>query len=234
MAISVEKAVIARLTRSGEKFEILVDPENALEAKRGKNVPLDSLLAAPEIFEDARKGLKAGDSKLNKAFGTNDIEAIAYKIIKDGEVQLTTEQRRKMTEEKTKAIANIISKRGVNPQTGAPHPTERVLHAMEKAKVRIDMNKSAEEQIDSVLKGIQSIIPVKFEKIVISIKVPPAYAGRAPSLARNFGSLQKEEWGKDGSYLCNIEIPAAIQQEVYDKLNSLTHGEAEIKIIKKI
>jgi len=231
--ISVEKAVIARLTKSGERFEILVDPEKALEIKMGKDFDLDEFLASQEIFEDAKKGLRSSEEKLNKAFGTTDREVIVKRIIKEGDVQITTEQRKKMIDEKTKAIANIISKRGVNPQTGVPHPPDRVLRAMEEAKVKVDLEKRVEEQIDSVVKSIQTIIPIKFERVQIAIKVPPSFAGKAANMIRNFGSLLKEEWKSDGSYLCLIEIPAGIQQDVYDRLNSLTHGQVEVKIIKK-
>lgn len=231
--ISVEKAVIARLTKSGERFEILVDPEKALEIKMGKDFDLDEFLASQEIFEDAKKGLRSSEEKLNKAFGTTDREVIVKRIIKEGDVQITTEQRKKMIDEKTKAIANIISKRGVNPQTGVPHPPDRILRAMEEAKVKVDLEKRVEEQIDSVVKSIQTIIPIKFERVQIAIKVPPSFAGKAANMIRNFGSLLKEEWKSDGSYLCLIEIPAGIQQDVYDRLNSLTHGQVEVKIIKK-
>jgi len=231
--ISVEKAVIARLTKSGERFEILVDPEKALEIKMGKDFNLDELLASQEIFEDAKKGLRSSDEKLNKAFGTTDREVIVKRIIREGDVQITTEQRKKMIDEKTKAIANIISKRGVNPQTGIPHPPDRILRAMEEAKVKVDLEKRVEEQIDSVFKSIQTIIPIKFERVQIAIKVPPSFAGKAANIIRNFGSLLKEEWKSDGSYLCLIEIPAGIQQDVYDRLNSLTHGQVEVKIVKK-
>jgi ribosome maturation protein SDO1 len=232
--ISLEKAVIARLIKSGVKFEILVDPEKSIELKSGKDISLDDLLASEEIFEDSKKGLRASSENLNKAFGTNDLNIIVKTIIKEGEVQITTEQRKKMLEEKTKAIVNIISKRGVNPQTNLPHPPDRILRAMEQAKVRVDLEKRVEEQIDNVLKGIQTIIPIKFEKIQIAIKVPPSFAGKAPSIIRSFGSLIKEQWGSDGSYISLIEIPAGIQQEVYDRLNNLTHGQIEVKVVKKV
>ena len=233
MSVSVEKSVIARLIKSGEKFEILVDPEKAMELKAGKTVNIEDLLASPEVYEDSKKGLRAPGEKLNKFFGTNDLETIARKIIKDGEVQLTTEQRKHMLEEKTKTIANIISRRGINPQTNTPHPQDRVIRAMEQAKIRVDYDKSAEEQVDRVLKEIQHVIPIKFEKVQIAIKVTSQFAGRASSIIRNFGTLVSEEWRGDGSYLALIEIPAGLQQEVYDKLNSLTHGEVETKIIKR-
>jgi len=233
MSISVEKAVIAKYVKSGEKFEILVDPEKALQFKMGKEVSLGDLLASPEVYEDSKKGLRASTDKINKIFGTNNLEQVVKKIIKEGEVQLTTEQRKRMIEEKTKAIATLISRRAVNPQTGVPHPADRILRAMEQAKVRVDFEKSAEEQIDGVVKSIQSIIPLKFEKMQLAIKIPPSFAGKAPNLIRSFGTLLKEEWKSDGSYIALIEISAGLQQEVYDKLNSLTHGQVETKIVKR-
>jgi ribosome maturation protein SDO1 len=232
--ISVEKAVIAKLVKFGERFEILVDPDKALEVRTGKDVPLDDLIASDEVYEDVKKGLRASNENINKAFGTNDIGAIAKKIIKEGEVQLTTEQRRQMIEEKTKAIASLISKRGINPQTNLPHPLDRVLRAMEEAKVKIDLEKRVEEQFESVLNSLQRILPIKIEKIQLAIRIPPSFAGKAGNVIRSFGTLLKEEWTSDGSLVSLIEIPAGIQQEVYDRLNNLTHGQVEVKIVKKV
>lgn len=231
--VSLEKAVIARIVKSGQKFEILVDPELALEVKQGKEVPLDDLLAVPEVFEDSKKGTRPTSDIINKTFGTNDMAVIAPRIIREGEVQLTTEQRKKMLEEKSKAIANIISTQGINPQTGAPHPAERVLRAMEEAKVRVDIEKRPEEQVDAVLKAIQPIIPIRIEKVQVAIKVPPQYAGRAAGVIRNFGTPSREEWAADGSYMCVMELAGGIQAMLYDKLNSLTHGEVQVKQLKK-
>ncbi len=231
--VSVEKAVIAKIMKSGQKFEILVDPVLALEVRQGKEVPVDSLLAVPEVFEDVKKGSRPAGALVNKTFGTNDIGAVAKKIIREGEVQLTTEQRHKMMTEKTLAIATIIARNGVNPQTGVPHPQDRVLRAMEEAKVRIDVDKRPEEQVDAVMEAIRAIIPIRFEKVRIAVRIPAQYAGRAVGVIRNFGTPSKEEYGPDGSYMCVIEVPAGIQAEIYDKLNSLTHGEVQVKKLEK-
>jgi len=232
--ISLEKAVIAKLIKNGEKFEILVDPEKAMELRSGKEFPLEDLIASEEIFEDARKGTRASNEKINKAFGTNDLNLIVKKIIKEGEVQITTEQRKQMLEEKTKAIANLISKRGINPQTGLPHPPDRILRAMEQAKVRVDLEKRIEEQIEPTLEAIQKVIPIKLEKIQIAIKIPTEFSGKASSIIRNLGNLIKDEWASDGSYICLLEIPAGIQPEVYERLNNLTHGQTQVKVVKKV
>jgi ribosome maturation protein SDO1 len=232
--ISLEKAVIAKLTKAGFKFEMMVDPEKAMDLRSGKEIAVEDLIASEEIFEDSKKSLKASGVNINKAFGTNDIGKIAYVIVKEGEVQITTEQRRVMLEEKTKAIASIISKRGVNPQTGMPHPADRVLRAMDQAKVRIELEKRTEEQIDHVLEKIQPIIPIKFEMMQIAIKIPSSFAGKSSSVVRNLGKMIKDEWAGDGSYVCMIEIPAGMQQDVYTRLNDLTHGQVEVKVVKKI
>jgi ribosome maturation protein SDO1 len=230
--ISLEKAVIARLNKSGKRFEVLVDPVKALEIKAGKDFPLDDIAASTEIFEDSKKGLRASEEDINSVFGTNNPEAIIKIIIKDGDVQLTTEQRNQMIEEKTKAIANIISRRGVNPQTNLPHPMERILRAMQEAKVKVDLEKRTEEQIERIQREIQIILPIKFEKVKLAIKIPPQFAGKCSSVIRSFGSLSKEEWASDGSYISLIEVSAGIQQEIYDRLNSLTHGQVEVKVVK--
>jgi ribosome maturation protein SDO1 len=230
MGISVDKAVIARIERKGEKFEILVDPEKAVEFRSGKTIPMDELLAVGEIFEDAKKGLRVAKEKLNKMFGTGDINKIAELILKEGEIQITTEQRRKMLEEKKRKIASIIARESINPQTNTPHPIERILNAMEQAKVMVDLYKSAEQQVESVVEAIQRILPIKFEKVNVEIRIPSQYAGKCVSLVRGFGVVKKEEWKGDGSYLCVIEIPAGMQNELYDKLNSITHGEAIVNV----
>jgi len=43
--------------------------------------------------------------------------------------------------------------------------------------------------------------------------------------------LQKEEWLNDGSYAVVLEVPAGAKQDLFNELNSLTHGDVETKII---
>src|SRR3989344_4831928 len=231
--VSVDKAVIARLTKAGQKFEILVDPELALQVRQGKEIEMDKLLAVQEVFLDVGKGTRHQAVDLTKTFGTTDIKVLAPKIIREGEVQLTSQQREKMLEDRTKAIAAIISREGVNPQTGAPHPQDRIMRTMEQAKGRIDIEKRAEDQVDIVMKAIQPIIPIKFEKVQVAVKIPAQYAGRGSGIVRNFGTPSREEWAGDGSYMCTMEMAAGLQPELFDKLNSLTHGEVTVKVVKK-
>jgi ribosome maturation protein SDO1 len=63
---------------------------------------------------------------MHKAFGTTDPLKIADLILKKGTLQLTTDQRRKMVEDKKRQIIDFISRQAVDPKTNLPHPP---LHA---------------------------------------------------------------------------------------------------------
>jgi ribosome maturation protein SDO1 len=98
--VTLEDSVIARLEYFGEHFEILVDPDLASDFKRGKEIEIEKILAVEEIFKDAKKGDKASEEAMIKAFGSIDPLEAAAMIIKKGQVQLTAQQRRDMQEEK--------------------------------------------------------------------------------------------------------------------------------------
>lgn len=233
MAISIDKAVVARLQHSGKRFEILIDPYKAFEFKKGSKMDMSDVLAYPAIYKDVRSTEVIPEDELQKVFGTKDVFKIAEKIIKEGELQITTEQRREMVEKKRNQIANIISKRAVNPQTSSPHPPQRILSTMKKCGVNIDPFLDAESQIEKVLKEIKVIIPIRFEKVTIQIKIPAQYAGKGYSILKNYGKIVGEKWLNDGSLQVSIQILAGIQDDFFKKISSLTHGDFESKIIKR-
>ncbi|MFQ6050590.1 MAG: ribosome assembly factor SBDS [Candidatus Hydrothermarchaeota archaeon] len=231
--VTIDEAVIARLETHGEKFEVLVDPDKAAEIKKGKKYEPNEFLAVETIFKDAKKGDKASEEKMKLLFGTTDPIAIAEIIIKKGEIQLTTEQRRRIQAEKRQKIVSIIARNAINPQTNTPHPPKRIEKALEEAKVHIDPFKDAEEQIPAILKALRPIIPLRFEERTVAVKIPSKYTGSAYGVVKEFGKITKEEWLNDGSWVFLIKIPAGIQDEFYSKLNKLTKGEAQTKIIEK-
>ncbi|MBL7160326.1 MAG: ribosome assembly factor SBDS [Candidatus Aenigmarchaeota archaeon] len=230
--VSIEKAVIARIHREGKDFEILVDPDLALDFRRGKPVSVENVLAVRDIFSDSKKGDRPSGEDLQKAFQTTDPLKIAEIILKSGDIQLTTEQRRKLLDEKRKQIATTISKQGIDPKTRLPHPQQRILNAMEQAKISIDPFKPSDQQIEAVLKAIESVLPISIERVEIAIKIPMEHAGKASSVIRTIAPIKKEEWKGDGWYAL-IEIPAGMKGETLAKISDITHGQAEVKEVKK-
>ena len=72
----------ARFSYEGQKFEILVKPDQALEFKLGKRTDITSVLISEDIYTDSSKGNKPSDDMLTKAFKTNDTTKIAEIILK--------------------------------------------------------------------------------------------------------------------------------------------------------
>ncbi len=230
--VSLDEAVIARLKKGEEHFEVLVDPYAAADLIDGKEVDIVQSLAIDAIFKDSKKGTHASDDSLQKNFGTNNISEISKQIIIKGDIQLTTEQRHKMQKNKRNRIIDTISKNAMDPKTKAPHPRQRIELAMEQAGVHIDPFKPVNEQVKVIIEVLRPIIPISMENIRISIKIPAEHIGRAYGTVRNFGSLEKEDWQSDGSWIGIIRIPAGMQNDFYDKINDVTKGNVSTKILK--
>lgn len=230
--VSLDEAVIARLKKGEEHFEILVDPYAAAELIDGHEIDIVQSLAIDSIFKDSKKGTHASEESLIKNFNTNNIQEIAKKIILKGEIQLTTEQRHKMKENKKNRIVEKIVKNAMDPKTKAPHPRQRIELAIEEAKINIDPFKPVREQVKIVIDQIKTLIPLSLDKIRISVKIPPEYVGKAYGIVRNYGVLEREDWQSDGSWIGIIKIPAGMQNDFYDKLNDVTKGNVSTKILK--
>jgi len=230
--VTLDEAVVARLKTHGEHFEVLVDPEGAQELKRGGDVKVEDILAVEDVFLNASRGDRVPEEDLMKAFGTTNVTEIARKIIVDGEINLTAEQRHKMLEEKRLQVVSFIARNAINPQTMTPHPPQRIERAMEEAGVHIDLTKSVEENVNVVMKAIRPIIPIRFEEVKIAVKIPSNYAPRAFGEIAAFGKLVKDEWQNNGAWIGVVQIPAGMQPEFYDLINKLSKGEAETKLLR--
>jgi ribosome maturation protein SDO1 len=226
-----EKYTVARLTKDNEHFEVLVKSQKALDYRTGKIAGITEVLAAETIFADANKGTRVSEEQMHKAFGTTDTLKIADIILKKGTLQLTTEQRRKMVEDKRKQIIDFISRQAVDPRTNLPHPPLRIENAMEQIHYPIDPYKSVEEQARDIVKLLRPILPLKIEQISVSVQIPAEYSARAYGAVKNFGTIKQEEWRADGSWYGIVEMPAGSYASFLNKLGETTKGSGEAKIV---
>ncbi len=226
-----EKFTIARLTRENEHFEILVKPNKALDYRNGKIAGITEVLVAETIYSDANKGTRAAEENLRKAFKTTDALKIADEILKKGQLQLTTEQRRKMVEDKRKQVIDYISRQAVDPKTNLPHPPTRIENAMEQVRYPIDPYKPIEEQARDIIKLLRPILPLKVEQLQIGVTIPSSYAVRAYGAIKTYGAIKREEWRSDGSWYGVLEMPAGTYASFLNKLGEVTKGAGDAKVI---
>jgi ribosome maturation protein SDO1 len=224
--------VVARVEKFGEKFEVLVKPEAVQRIREGKEPNIADHLAIDAVFRDAHKGSHASEEKMEQILGTSDPLKAAEVIIKKGEIQLTTDQRREMLEAKRRQIVAYIARNAINPQTGAPHTPTRIETAMEEAKVHVDPFKPPEEQAKTVLEALRPLLPIRFEKVKVAVRLGPQDYPKVYGEIRNFGTVLKEEWQPSGAWIGLVEVPAGLHQEFTERLNQRTKGNVETRIVK--
>ncbi len=218
----------ARIKKAGKNFEILVDLDQALKFKKEETNELE--IQGDKIFRDSKKGMSASKDELESAFGTADIDEIAKRIIKEGEVLVTQEYRDEEKERKRKQIVDFLSKNAIDPQSGNPHSSERIKNALEQANINIK-NAPVESQIKEILEKLSKIVPITIKTKKVKITIPAIHTGKAYGLLNQYKG--EENWLNDGSLEVTVNVPVGAIMEFYDKLNSVTHGSAQTEEVKE-
>ncbi|MCL2142904.1 MAG: ribosome assembly factor SBDS [Methanomassiliicoccaceae archaeon] len=229
--VSLDDAVVARLESHGETFEILLDPNIVRFIREGKDVNVADHLAVDAVFKNASKGTHPPEDKIKEVFGTEDIIEIAKRIVSKGEIQVTAEQRKEMLEAKRNRIVSYIARNAINPQTKTPHPPARIELALTEAKFHVDPFKSVESQVEEAMHLLRPLLPIKFEKSRVAIKLRADDYGRCFDDLAHYGIVEREEWQADGSWIGLMEIPAGVITEMTSRLNDKTRGHASVKLL---
>ncbi len=211
--VSLDDAVIARLEKGGSRYEILVDPELVEKWKQNSDsIKISDLLAIEEIWIDAKNGDRPTSESLENIFGTTNLDECVIKILKEGSIQLTTLQRKKIVAEKRKQIINQISSTATDPKTKLPHPITRIENALDEIRFSIDPFKSVESQVDKAVNLLRPIIPLQFITVKLAFKIPGKDYGGVSQLLRE--SIQKEEWLSDGTWACIVSVPGGMKNDL--------------------
>ena len=221
--VSLDDAVTARLERGGARYEILVDPELVQIWKDdSESVELSELLAAEEIWSDAKAGDRPTSEALEGAFGTTDLATCVGRILNEGSIQLTTAQRKQMVQEKMKQIVNEISLTATDPKTRLPHPQTRIENALTEARFKADPFLSLERQVQDAVDLLKPVIPLQFITVKLAFKIPGKDYGGVMQLLRD--SMQREQWLEDGSWACVVEVPGGMRNEIISRVANRSSG----------
>jgi ribosome maturation protein SDO1 len=224
----LDKSTIVRLSAGNEKFEILVKPDPALEYKLGKKMDISNIMISDEIYSDASKGTKSSTEKLMKAFKTTDQFEIAKQIMAKGDLNLNTDQRRKMIEEKKRQIVEYINKNFVDPKTHMPHPISRISTVLDDARVAIDPFKRLDDQIKNIIEPLRKLLPLKSEILELTVTVPAQFSGQSFSVFKSIGDIQSEQWLSDGSLQVVLNLNAGMKSSFLDRIGTATKGSAQV------
>ena len=228
MSNMVDKFTIVRLSAGNEKFEILVKPDPALEYKLGKKVDISNIMISDEIYSDANKGTRSSSEKLMKAFKTTDQFEIAKQIMEKGDLNMNTDQRRKMVEEKKRQIVEYINKNFVDPKTHLPHPISRINAVIDDSRVGIDPFRRLEDQIKYIIEPLRKLLPLKSEILELTVTVPAQFSGQSFSVFKSIGDIKSEQWLSDGSFQVVLNLNAGLKSSFLDRIGTATKGSAQV------
>jgi len=219
---------LAKIRKGSKHFEIIVDLDEALEFKKGESNFLQ--VEGDKIFTDSKKGQIASSSDLQEAFSTTDVDEVAKKIVKSGDIQTTQESRSAEQEVKFKQILDFLVTNAVDPQTGNAITGERLKNALNQANINIK-NTSVESQIPEILDKLTTIIPIKIQTKKVKITTPAIHTGKVYGIIQQH--KESEKWLDNGDLEVIANIPSGMIMDFYDKLNSITHGSALTEDIKE-
>lgn len=221
--------VITKLRIKGKNYETLVDLDKALRFKKGGGSS-DGIMVWDKIFHDSKKGLHVSENDLKEAFGTDDIQKVVEKIIKQGEINIPKEHKDKEREDKKKKIIDFLVRQAVDPRTNLPHTASRIEEALDETGINID-NKPIEQQISKIVEEIKKVLPMKIQTKKLKLRIPSEHTGRAYGLVQEY--KESESWLGNGDLEVTINLPLGLQDDFYDKLNSFTHGSVLSQEIKE-
>jgi ribosome maturation protein SDO1 len=225
--VSLDSAVLARWEYGGKRYEILVDPDLVESFKADpSSVNIDDFLATDEVWHDARGGDRPTEEAIEATFGTQDINEIAAIVIEKGSIQLTTNQRKELVEQKRQMIIQEIHSTAIDPKAKTPHPKTRIELALEESRFSVDPFKRLELQVKDAIDILKPLIPLSFEPIRIAFRIPSSGYGACGKFLRQY--LDKEEWLSNGDWACIIECPPGMAGNLISKVKGVASN-SEVK-----
>jgi len=229
--VNIDDARIASYDNNGHHFEILVEPDLALEVRLGhKSIDyvINNLLATEEVYKNSKSGERASEKAIQETFNTLDIKIIADIILKKGHLDLTTDQKRRLSEAKRKEVIDYIVRNSINPMTKAPHPYTRVESSLESARIVIDIQKSIESQLDKIIEKLSPILPMDFKMTKIKTIIPIQFGGKINGVIGKYEILERK-WEASSFYFI-ANVPAGEKDSFLNVISGITKGQAQFEM----
>jgi len=218
--------------KHGRHFELDVDPDNAIAFRDGKITDLKDVVKSMHVFADVKKGLFASEQDLETVFETKDVETIAKKMLKEGDIQLSQDYREKRRASLFNRIVNDIHRLAIDARTESPLPLQRIQNGLEETKFKIKETQSYDKLLKEAIGGLKVVMPIKITNAQYELYFDFKYADAILRYLENLGNILKKQPVQDKMQVI-IEIPSGLKGEFFTNVNDITHGTARIELIKQ-
>lgn len=224
----MSKPILVKLVLNKNVYEILTN-HGMVEPYREGKIGWNKVCAVSGVYKDVSKGDCYTFNQLKDVFGTTDIEECMKQIVMEGELQLTTADRKRKTDELKKQIVNHLHKYFLDPKTMKPHPVVLLESAIDRTKVKVSLDQPFQRQVDEIVKKLPEFIAIRKCTMEGSLFIPHAHLGKALSIVAKYADDHGKKYTDEG---CTIRI--GVVPGCYDALmieiNSATKGEAVFAI----
>ncbi|GKT33159.1 putative multi-domain containing protein [Aduncisulcus paluster] len=214
-----------KLKKGKLTFELLVKPNTVRKWRQGEIGSLDNVLIIDEIFSNSSKGEKASDADITAIFGDMAKPAVIERILREGDIELTTAERRQLVDKKKAGIIAFIHGNFINPTSKLPHPQTRIEQALKQIKpLNIDPFIAPDLQVETLLPKIKKYIPLKPASQDVTITLPPTSIGKGMSIIYQHTKVLNERYDREGNCILEVTILPGAMEVLSDKLSKSCGG----------
>ena len=208
-----------------KNLEIICFPNTISKFRKGQ-LNRDLVLAINQIFKNAQKGNKASDKDIKKVFGNKTFIESIEEILHKGEFQLTSQERKELTQQKRNEILQYFHANYINPSNNLPHPITRYENAFTQLKINIDYLLPTDKQVREIHKKLSGIIPMKHKQLYLTISLNKSNRKHVKSIY-NFAKVVGTQ-NKDDKHLIQVCLLNSEYQLLLDHLENVTNGDYQI------
>jgi ribosome maturation protein SDO1 len=206
-------------------FEILCKPKTVNQYRQGK-LDLKQVLVSTNIYKNSTTGILPSKLELEAVFEDSDPTKCIEKILKKGDYQMTTEERREILDQRKAKVIQYFHKYYVNPKTNIPHTPTMIENGIREGKCKIDLTTSFDRTIAHVHKKLLGILPLKKCEMEVTLTIKHAYLGKVNNFLSKYATIKSDKYDHIG---CTMEV--GIVPGEYDtllkQLNDVTKGDFE-------
>lgn len=227
--------IIVKYQKAKKSYEILVNHgmvekyRESISHKNRTSINIDQVVVADEVFKNSTKGTRYTNNELQEAFGTTDVKECIKHILLNGEVQLTTDDRKKKIEERRKQVVYNLHSFFIDPKTLKPHPVTHIENALNEIKFKVDMKESVEKQSLRARKELLGKLTLKKNLMEGQITIPLKYIGQCYNPINGLSTIDKENYGAK-HYTAHLSLTPSAYDQLSQKINTITKGDFQFEL----
>jgi ribosome maturation protein SDO1 len=214
---------VVRYKKGKVVFEVLTEAGAAAKFREGR-VPWEQVLVTDIIFKNQSKGERAKEEDLASVFGGLDSLEILRKIVMEGDLQVSSAERREALDKKKHEILHYLHRNFLDPTLKLPHPLARLEGALEETKFRVDPDAPASRQALDLIKALSGVLFFSKALKEASLRLGHKYVGACSNIIHSMAEVQKETYTPEG-VVWELGIPPADFDAFVAALNKVTKGD---------